>query len=172
MVLRMARPTAHPKTGIYLFRKRVPENLIKLVGKREEKISLKTRDPNEAKIAHARVAAEVQERWQRLSAGVQTLSHKQAIGIAGEIYHSMVAEHEDDPQKAPGGMTALLLAKHFVKGDGKIAFAGANVEKSKALFEKVRAKQRDHRRGRTPLRPQRSPVREERGLAPLKERGR
>lgn len=139
MVLRMTRPAAHPTTGIYLFRKRVPDALRKLVGKREEKISLKTRDPVEAKIAHAKVSAEVEQRWRRLLAGAQTLSHKQAEAIAGEIYHSMVSEHEDNPDKVPGGTTFLLLDKHFVKGEGKLVLAGASTERSKALLEKIQA---------------------------------
>ena len=57
MVLKMARPTRHPVTGIFQLRKRVPQQLIPLVGKREEKASLGTRDPQEAKIAHARMLA-------------------------------------------------------------------------------------------------------------------
>ena len=40
MPLAMARPWKHPKTGIYWLRKRVPEDLLRLVGKREEKRSL------------------------------------------------------------------------------------------------------------------------------------
>jgi hypothetical protein len=53
----MARPFRHPVTGIYWYRKRVPDALRSIVGKREEKVSLKTRDPAEAKIAHAKIAA-------------------------------------------------------------------------------------------------------------------
>ncbi|WP_456763202.1 DUF6538 domain-containing protein [Bradyrhizobium sp. USDA 4011] len=43
----MSRPWKHPKTGIYQLRKVVPDDLRKLVGKREEKLSLQTRDPAE-----------------------------------------------------------------------------------------------------------------------------
>ncbi|WP_425504957.1 DUF6538 domain-containing protein [Rhizobium indicum] len=53
----MSRTTRNHATGIYQFRKRVPEHLIPLLGKREEKVSLGTRDPQEAKIAHARILA-------------------------------------------------------------------------------------------------------------------
>ncbi len=49
MPLAMARPWKHPKTGIFWLRKRVPDDLRPLVGKREEKRSLHTRDPAEAK---------------------------------------------------------------------------------------------------------------------------
>jgi len=40
-----------PRSGIFWLRKRVPADLQSFVGKREEKISLRTRDAVEAKIA-------------------------------------------------------------------------------------------------------------------------
>ena len=49
MPLAVSRPLKHPKSGVYWLRKGVPEDLRKLVGKREEKRSLQTRDPAEAK---------------------------------------------------------------------------------------------------------------------------
>jgi hypothetical protein len=55
MVLAMSRPVKHPKTGIYYFRKAVPEDLRALVGKREEKISLGTKNPAEAKLDRCRL---------------------------------------------------------------------------------------------------------------------
>ncbi len=53
MALAMARPGKHPKTGVYWLRKRVPDELRALVGKQEEKRSLGTKDPAEAKLQHA-----------------------------------------------------------------------------------------------------------------------
>jgi integrase len=132
MVLRMARPAAHPITGIYWFRKRVPDALRSLIGKREEKFSLKTRDPIEAKIAHARVSAEVEQRWQRLSAGAQSLSHKQAVAIAGESYRSMIAEHGDNPSKG----FHLLMIDQIVLKPKSVTIGGLDA-KSRPLFEKV-----------------------------------
>lgn len=85
MVLRMARAQRHPTTEIYQFRKRVPDHLIPIVGKREVKSGLKTRDPKEAVIAHARMLAEIEARWRQLSAGLISLSHKQAVAMAMEI---------------------------------------------------------------------------------------
>ena len=58
MPLMMARPTKHPKTGVYQFRRAVPNDLRALVGKREEKRSLGTKDPEEAKRRFAEVLAE------------------------------------------------------------------------------------------------------------------
>jgi hypothetical protein len=65
----MARPWKHPKTGIYWLRKRIPDDLRPLLGKREEKRNLGTRDPNEAKRFHARALAELGERWANLRSG-------------------------------------------------------------------------------------------------------
>ena len=53
MILAMSRPWKHLKSGVYWLRKRVPDDLRKLVGKREEKRSLLTRDASEAKRRHA-----------------------------------------------------------------------------------------------------------------------
>jgi hypothetical protein len=53
MPLAMSRPWKHPSSGVFWFRKGAPEDLRKLVGKREEKRSLQTRDPAEAKRRHA-----------------------------------------------------------------------------------------------------------------------
>lgn len=66
MALAMSRPWKHPTTGIYWLRKRVPDELRAIVGKREEKLSLRTRDPAEAKQRHLKVLAEIETRWANL----------------------------------------------------------------------------------------------------------
>jgi hypothetical protein len=58
--LAMSSPWKHPKTGIYQLRKAVPEDLRKLVGTREEKVTLNTRDPVEAKQRFAKALAELE----------------------------------------------------------------------------------------------------------------
>jgi hypothetical protein len=55
----MTRPWKHPDSGYYWFRKRVPDDLRNLIGKREERFSLGTRDPTEAKRLHAEKAISV-----------------------------------------------------------------------------------------------------------------
>lgn len=96
MVLRMSRPVRHPKTGIYQFRKRVPDDLRSVLGKREEKVSLKTRDPWQAQIEYLRVASEVSERWENLRKGRLSLSRRQAQALAGECYQLLVDRHNDE----------------------------------------------------------------------------
>ncbi len=106
MGLKMATPFRHPHSGIFWYRRRVPADLIELVGKKEEKVSLRTRDPGEAKAAYIRVAGEVEARWANLRSGTRRLSHKEAVAIAGEFYRNLVSENEDDP-----GDPALILGR-------------------------------------------------------------
>lgn len=136
MVLCMARPFKHPKTGIYWFRKRVPDKLREVVGKIEEKISLRTRDPLIAKAEHAKVAATIEARWLRLAAGPQSLSHLQAEAIAGEIYRTMTQEHRDNPDQVPGRFGGLLMDQAFLKpGTVKVFPMGTNPEATKRLAD-------------------------------------
>jgi Domain of unknown function (DUF6538) len=74
MTLPMTRPWKHPKTGLYWLRKRVPDGLQKLVGKREEKFSLRTRNPEEAKRLHAQALLDLEARWARLRKGARPLA--------------------------------------------------------------------------------------------------
>lgn len=93
----MARPFKHPKSGIFYFRKKVPSGLRAILGCAEEKISLRTKDPADAKIAHAKILAEVESRWKNLAQGVQSLTHKQIESIAGAIYKELIENHEHEP---------------------------------------------------------------------------
>ncbi len=116
----MSRPVRHPKTGIYQFRKRVPEDLRQVIGKREEKVTLKTRDPAKAQVEYLRVASEVAERWENLRKGRVELTKKQAFGIAGECYRSIVARHEDNPDDR---LAAWVISKlNVLIGNGRTRF--------------------------------------------------
>jgi hypothetical protein len=57
MALSMSRPIKHSKTGVYYYRKAVPDDLRAVVGKREWKETLKTKDPAEARRNHVAVAS-------------------------------------------------------------------------------------------------------------------
>ncbi|WP_321449996.1 DUF6538 domain-containing protein [uncultured Cohaesibacter sp.] len=59
----MTQAFKHPKTGIYYYRKVVPEPLRAVIGKREEKRSLKTKDPQIAKQRHIEVSLEIERHW-------------------------------------------------------------------------------------------------------------
>ncbi|KQT48174.1 hypothetical protein ASG47_07325 [Devosia sp. Leaf420] len=104
MVLAAARPSVHPRTGIYQFRKVVPERLRALIGKREVKISLGTKDPATARRLHAEVAARVDADWaeRELAAAMgqtppKTLSVQEIEALAGRLYHSHMSRYGDDP---------------------------------------------------------------------------
>ncbi|NTE66165.1 integrase [Agrobacterium tumefaciens] len=134
MVLQMARPQRHPTTGIFQLRKRVPKHLIPLVGKKEEKISLGTRDPSEAKILHARALTVIETRWKQLSVGVISLSQKQAVAMSGEIYRAMVRESEDDPGLPEHRLASLLPDYlHLRPEEVKVV----QLTKNDALFERI-----------------------------------
>jgi hypothetical protein len=99
MPLAMSRPWKHPKTGIYQLRKAVPEDLRKLVGKREEKVSLQTRDPAEAKVRHAKALAELETRWANLRAGPVPLTEREAHRFAMVAYERWLEQYRDNPSQ-------------------------------------------------------------------------
>lgn len=110
MVLQMTRATKR-SSGVYQFRKGVPEALRALVGKREVKISLGTKDPVEAKKLLSIVSAEVDAEWARLieTAGRphDVLTREQIVALSGELYHDLLKEHGSDPGE-PGQWAAKL----------------------------------------------------------------
>jgi hypothetical protein len=97
MTLSMTRPQKHPDSGYYWFRKRVPDDLRDLIGKREEHFSLGTRDPSEAKRLHALKLAEIEERWANLRAGQRPLSPDDIARLASEIGEQLRRQLEADP---------------------------------------------------------------------------
>jgi len=62
--------------------KRVPDDLRFMVGKGQEKCSLGTRDPAEAKVRLLQAMAEVDARWRNLRAGPKKLTEMEAQNIA------------------------------------------------------------------------------------------
>lgn len=99
MPLAMSRPWKHPKTGIYWLRKGVPEALRELVGKREEKLSLQTRDPVEAKQRHAEALAEIEKRWANLRAGPKSLTEREAHQLAMTAHDNWLSRYRDNPSQ-------------------------------------------------------------------------
>jgi integrase len=95
----MSRPAKHPKTGIYWLRKRVPLDLRAQLGKAEEKRSLKTRDPSEAKRLHAEALVQLETQWANLRSGPKQLSERQAHDLAAPIYHWWIERYRDNPSQ-------------------------------------------------------------------------
>ena len=99
MALRMARPWKHPKTGIYWLRKRVPQDLRPVLGKREEKRSLQTRDAAEAKRRHMQVLTEVESQWTNLRVGPRTLTERESHELARVAHDRWLEMHRDNPSE-------------------------------------------------------------------------
>jgi hypothetical protein len=104
MGLKVLAPWAHPVSGIYYFRKVVPQGLRSILGRSEEKHSLHTRDPNDARRRHRLVEAEVADKWAR--AHVQTitvasagavLTDMDAQALASEICREVLCERQAGP---------------------------------------------------------------------------
>ena len=102
MPLAMSRPWKHPKTGIYQLRKAVPDDLRKIVGKREEKVSLQTRDPGEAKQRFAKALAELEARWANLRKGPKLLTEREAHQFALVAYDQWLQMYRDNPSQQTG----------------------------------------------------------------------
>jgi integrase len=121
MSLAMARPWKHPKSGVYWVRKRVPDDLLKLVGKREEKRSLQTRDPAEAKRRHALALVEIEGRWANLRAGPKVLTEREAHQMAMPIHDRWLRQHRDNPSQQTA-WNVDLVDQVFVKQNAPKSF--------------------------------------------------
>ncbi len=114
MVLSMPRPYRHSKTDVWWYRERVPVDLrsaakgqtvtLMIAGRvaqhkigAELRVSLGTKDAQEAKERHAEVAPQFDAIWKGLRAAPAPLSFKNMRAIAGEVYKAQVARHEDNP---------------------------------------------------------------------------
>ena len=107
MALAMSRPWKHPKTGVYWLRKRVPGDLRLRVGKREEKRSLKTRDPAEAKRRHLQALTDLEAKWANLRAGSRTLTEREAHSIAAVVHDDWLKIYRDNPSELNFWPTSL-----------------------------------------------------------------
>lgn len=137
MPLTMARPWKHPKTGIFWLRRAVPNDLRPLVGKREEKRTLGTRDPAEARIRNIAEMAKLDERWTALRRGQSdspapvpvlaqtvTLTERQAHERAAWLYGFWLDKCRDNPSEQtfwPTNLYDELWAEPLVQSFGRQA---------------------------------------------------
>jgi integrase len=87
----MPTPWRHPKTGVYWLRVRVPTDVQAQFGTKEAKRSLRTKDPEEAKLRLPTKLQELQAEWQRLREGPVTLTPREISGLVGEHYREAAA---------------------------------------------------------------------------------
>jgi integrase len=59
--------------------------------------SLRTRDPQEAKVRQAVAVAYLEGVWRSVREGPKRLTHKETAALAGEAYRALVERTEDDP---------------------------------------------------------------------------
>lgn len=108
MTLMIPRPFKHPKTGVYYYRRVVPPDLMAVLGKREIKRTLDTKDVAEAKRRHASVHAEVELQWVNLRAGSHTLTERRAHEIASPLYRRWIEIHAENPSQSDGWLPELF----------------------------------------------------------------
>lgn len=143
MGLRMPTPYRHRDSGIFWVRMRVPGDIAKLVGKREEKFSLGTHDPLEAKTAFLREMTRLEERWRSIRAGTVSISHKEATAIAGKFYKNLVAANEHDPGNRDIALSRLLLDQLAAKSPRVRMIGSGNPELTSAMLGRIRDRNRD-----------------------------
>ncbi|NDV87547.1 tyrosine-type recombinase/integrase [Aurantimonas aggregata] len=94
MVLRMARPWKHPKSGVYYLRVRVPNDLVSLLGHAVEKQSLRTKDVGEARVRFSRAMADLVERWTNLRQGLVRPTYEQMNAYSADFFDTYCKEIE------------------------------------------------------------------------------
>lgn len=119
----MIRPYKHPKTGVYWLRDRAPSDVkspargrlvfVEIGGMSfqhrigaELKVSLRTKDPAEARVRSNLVETQFNVIWESFRHAPRKLSHKEIQALAGEVYSEIVAANEDDPGR-PDAWEAL-----------------------------------------------------------------
>ena len=97
MVISMSQPWKHPETGVWYFRGRIPAKLkdqlagqkltIRVAGSDRLvvvrdiiKVTLGTKETGEAKLRHAAVQTQLQERWAAARKPPLTLTHEEVMG--------------------------------------------------------------------------------------------
>jgi len=100
MVLRMASPIKHPKTGVYQFRRRVPADLVDVIGKKEIKRSLGTKDSSEAKRRFSDMWQQYEVEWTLTRRKPEPIPSKTIMALAGEAYRQLVEAVDEEPGEA------------------------------------------------------------------------
>ena len=90
----MATPWRHPKTGVYYLRKSVPEDVRNIIGKREIKVSLGTKNPKEAKQLFLTELSVAESLINNARSGQVYVSSKQASAYAGVWLKKALDEDE------------------------------------------------------------------------------
>jgi integrase len=115
MVLQMPRPFKKPETGVYYYRRIVPDDLKATIGKSEVRRSLKTKDPKTAARRFTEVAREVEKEWADARRGPPAFQHphpqdllEDALAMEG-VFDERDAPEEWEP--SPKALKAAIRSR-------------------------------------------------------------
>jgi len=103
------------------------------------RVSLRTRDPQEARARQAAVVAYLEGVWRAVREGPRRLTHKQILALAGEVYRTFIAACEDDPGSPElwASVThANVKALHGEFGRASLLIASDDERRAKSLAER------------------------------------
>jgi integrase len=103
------------------------------------RVSLRTRDPQEARARQAVVMAYLENIWRAVREGPRRLSHKEVLALAGEVYRSITAACEDDPGSPELWASvnrANVKALHGRFGRAALLIASEDEKRARSLAER------------------------------------
>lgn len=87
----------------------------------EVKFSLRTRNGDAATVLLLHALAAVEKRWQAVRSGPATLTHKQLVALAGEVYRLFISRFEENPD-TPDNWAAFKAINRAIE-EGRLASA-------------------------------------------------
>ncbi|MCI2395087.1 DUF6538 domain-containing protein [Aliiroseovarius sediminis] len=100
MVLQMPRPYKRKSSGIYYFRQKVPADLRGKLGDTSVSCSLRTRDPEEAKVRNAEKVREQAMIWEAHRKKPSPLPMQKIAALCGVFYRDYMTMLEVEPGEA------------------------------------------------------------------------
>ncbi|MCE1237849.1 MAG: tyrosine-type recombinase/integrase [Hyphomicrobiales bacterium] len=148
MPLAMARPTRRSDTSLIYFRQRIPRDVLMrargktlaipvgdetvsvVISETAEtlKLSLRTRDPAEARKRHAAVLGHLEQFWLGLRQGPRRLTRKEITALAGLFYRDLVDDLSDEPGPTAVWDHVLRLQKQAAEAGMLEDWAGPSVD--------------------------------------------
>jgi integrase len=112
----MTNPTKGPN-GVYYYVKRVPKDLVDKIGRERYSISLRTKDPREAKRLCGEMDVQKEREFRAVREGPQPLTFKEIVGLAGLAYRRLVERRTAEPGEEGIWRSWLSLQQRISEGD-------------------------------------------------------
>lgn len=126
MILKMANPWKHPRSGVYYYRQRPPKDALqRMCGERLSltvngehvsilvrdtiSVSLKTKDVREARARFKDVSGQIDGLYTTFENDAVTLTHEQVMQLAWEWYRGFVDQYRAEPGDADGWDASIHL---------------------------------------------------------------